>query len=279
MVVKVKELHELKEVYGERFTKKDDIFTREVLSDVLGDVLDMTKLSRRLTSYEALEGLYWLVNSCKRSTERVRDKSNKTYYGLRHDWLVDCHGMASYHVQNKAFVYLWFEDLIQYIDSGREYRMRPTLERVDPQLGYIKNNIVSLPFKDNTANAAGCACIGFACLEGVLTLFESKSVEAMVQLVNDRYGLELEKRNYKGKATKQLRYETYDNDFAMTIVAKNTLRSRTEIIDVKFDVLRIDTGSLNVSKLPALKEVENMFKVRIHNDGLLKIEILRTDTY
>lgn len=274
MVKKVKgkktktEAQKLKGKYGQRFSLKDYEYVKDVLLKEVDKVINKKELYRPLSKKERIDSLCLLLNSCKRSNERVRDKSNKTYYGKPHDWLVDHWAMALYIVKNKTHITDWFNLYIKYVEC-RIKSLRPTLERINSNDGYTKQNIKMLSFRDNTLNATGLDCIGLVSYEGILTIFESPSVNGMIEHINETYELKLARGKFKGESATKLEYE--NGRYSVTIVNQKLLNNMTETIDVKYDVVSVESDGLRSIKVPRIRGSESIFTACLNKRGTLEV--------
>lgn len=56
---------------------------------------------------------------------------------------------------------------MHYYDEGKPQNLRPTLERINSDIGYVKGNIDILAYKENVQNAAGIPCIALEYLQSL----------------------------------------------------------------------------------------------------------------
>ncbi|KJB84748.1 hypothetical protein AZ66_29025 [Paenibacillus sp. E194] len=177
-------LRKLKSKYGRNYTQKNEDFVKSIMMNEIDKSLVKNKLSRNLKKGEVLNAARLLINSCKRSVERVKNKSKVVYYGKQDDWVNDPSDMALFIAKDPSLITKWISTFMHYYDEGKPQNLRPTLERINSDIGYVKGNIDILAYKVNVQNAAGIPCIALVSYEGVLTIFESISIEGIIERLN-----------------------------------------------------------------------------------------------
>jgi hypothetical protein len=119
-----------------------------------GDVLLMkfTQLNAKYGVKVIKEGIKLLKTSCRKAIERSRSKSG-AYKMVRCSFNKPKEFYLSIIRNNTKLFEDWLKQTKIYMDSGRDYRLRPTLDRIDEKGHYYIKNLQVISFSQNASKA------------------------------------------------------------------------------------------------------------------------------
>ncbi|KGP82125.1 MULTISPECIES: hypothetical protein [unclassified Paenibacillus] len=227
----------LKKVKGSNWTKRNEIFCEEVLESIQ---LQQDKLA--LTSNDLMMTLVLLLNSCRNSISRVKDKSKKTYFGKEHGFN-NSREMAVALIEKENLLQEWFRCCELYIANDYKLEHRPTLGRIDHDLGYTLENLEVQGYSHNTSSRTrqrfSKECVAIVVLKESekLILLKCTSGKSAIQRIDEVAGLRITKSMLKGNLTSGLRRS--NKEYSVLIIGKESLMGTPEIMDLSFPVSAI----------------------------------------
>ncbi|NUU57075.1 hypothetical protein HP548_23625 [Paenibacillus taichungensis] len=260
---------QLKKAKGPYWTKKNEAFCIEVLESIQ---LQQDKIA--LTSNDLMITLVLLLNSCRNSISRVKDKSKKTYFGKEHGFN-NSREMAEALIAKENFLREWFRCCELYIAYGFKLEHRPTLGRIDHDLGYTLENLEVQGYSINTSSrmrersSKECAAIVVLKESEKLILLECSSGKNAIQRINEVTDIEITRSLLRGNLTSGLRRS--NKEYSVLIIGKESLMGTPEIIELPFPVTVIHDEKHN-SLIALSNESDTKTSIYIDEKGALRID-------
>ncbi|OMF45402.1 hypothetical protein [Paenibacillus amylolyticus] len=232
-----KQRTQLEKAKGALWSKRDEAFCMETY-DLMR--LDLKKLA--MSSDDLVLMIVLLVNSCRNSISRVKDKSKKTYFGKEHAFN-NPREMAEALIEKEKFLQEWLRCCEVYIDNKFRLEHRPTLGRIDHNKGYTLDNIEVQGYSNNTSSrmrersSKECAAIVVLKEYEKLILLDCSSGKKAIEKINEVANLWVTVNMLKGNLTSGLR--RLNKEYSILIIGKESLMGTPEIMELPFPVAEI----------------------------------------
>ncbi|WP_340400445.1 hypothetical protein [Paenibacillus sp. FSL H8-0079] len=223
---------------GSYWTRRNEVFCKEMLESI---EFQQDKLA--LSSNDMKITLVLLLNSCRNSISRVKDKSKRTYYGKEHEFN-NSREMAVALIEKENFLQEWFRCCEMYIKNDYKLEHRPTLGRIDHDKGYTLDNLEVQGYSNNTSSRmrerSSIECVAIVALKASekLILLECSSGKKAIEKINEFSDLGVTLNMLKGNLTSGLR--RLNKEYSVLIIGKESLMGTPEIMELPFPFTEIN---------------------------------------
>ncbi len=211
-----------------------------------------------------------LLNSCRNSIVRVKDRQKPTYYGKPHQFS-HRHEMISEIIHITEFLNDWMTQYTKYKEK-RRMDNRPTLGRINHDLGYTLDNLEVQAYSCNAAQRAEerfskpCIAVVVSQADQIGILFESPSATNAIARINEVMELNITKGMLKGNLDTGLTRN--DKDYSIFIVSRDRLLESPIVLDMGVTLHNIiDDTSVKLVALPEISD-QGCSKVRLQVDDI-----------
>lgn len=228
---------QLMKTKGSYWTRRNEVFCKEMLESIQ---FQQDKLY--LTTNDLMITLVLLLNSCRNSISRVKDKSKKTYFGKEHAFN-NPREMAVALIEKENFLQEWFRCCELYINNNFRLEHRPTLGRIDHNQGYTLDNLEVQRYSNNTSSrmrersSKECAAIVVLKESEKLILLECSSGKKAIEKINEVSDLGITRGMLKGNLSNGQRFD--NEKYSVLIIGKESLMCTPEIMELSFPVTEI----------------------------------------
>ncbi|UNK19283.1 hypothetical protein MNQ98_04390 [Paenibacillus sp. N3/727] len=251
-----KEAKELKKSKGAGWCKIDELHCNEIARQI-----KLQGKNKELNDNEIIEMLALLLNSCRYSLARVKNKCKRTYYGKFHQFSNPREMMGAL-IQHSGFLSEWIVQYKMYKEKKMRLDHRPTVGRIDHDEGYTLDNIEVQAYVTNTAQRAGerfsTSCIALVATNKAQSavIFECPSATSAIARINEVMSLGITKNMLKGNLEIGLKRRV--EDYSVFIIAREQLINTPNIVDLELPIISvIDDTSVRYASLPLLHDGGN----------------------
>ncbi|GGG82025.1 hypothetical protein [Paenibacillus radicis (ex Gao et al. 2016)] len=255
----------LQRAKGSIWRKKDEALCREIMENQR-----FMSQAGELSQAETMEMLALLLNSCRNSLVRVKNSSKPSYYGKPHQF-THRHEMISEIIHITEFLNDWMTQYTKY-KQNRRMDNRPSLGRINHDLGYSLDNLGVQAYSSNAAQRAGerfskqCIALVVNKADDTGMLFESPSSTNAIARINEVMELDITRSMLKGNLDNGL--TRMDKDYSVFLVSRDRLLEAPKVVDVGVTMHNIiDDASVRLVALPGISEV-GCSKVRLQVDDI-----------